>query len=128
MSGISISTYSVQDLPRISKTLRRTPNSVIPSLWVNKLREWQNKDYVLGYFGTTERDARNNYLSFVAEGVEAGKRSELVGGGLLRSVGGWKGLKELRGVGEKVRGDERILGGSKFLEPEDIKAILTGSQ
>jgi hypothetical protein len=42
--------------------------------------------------------------------------AELVGGELLRSVGGWKGLKELRDSGERVRADERILGGSEFVE------------
>ena len=30
--------------------------------------------------------------------------------------GGWKRLTELRGSGEKVRADERILGGSEFVE------------
>ena len=30
--------------------------------------------------------------------------------------GGWKRLTELRGSGEKVRADERILGGSEFAE------------
>ena len=48
-------------------------------------------------------------MSFVSEGAKEGRRPELVGGGLLRSLGGWKGLKELRNSGEKVRGDERIL-------------------
>jgi hypothetical protein len=31
-------------------------------------------------------------------------------------VGGWKGLKELRNSGKRVRADERILGGSEFVE------------
>jgi len=44
-------------------------------------------------------------------GVEEERRLDLVGGGRLRSVGGWRGLKELRDGGEKVRTDERILGG-----------------
>jgi hypothetical protein len=35
---------------------------------------------------------------------------------LLRSVGGWKGVKELRRSRQKVRADERILGGSEFVE------------
>jgi len=35
--------------------------------------------------------------------------AELVGGGLVRSVGDWKELKELRDSGERVRADERIL-------------------
>ena len=42
--------------------------------------------------------------------------AELVGGGLVRSVGDWKELKELRDSGERVRADERILGGSEFVE------------
>lgn len=81
-----------------------------------KKREWQERDYVLGYFGGTEREARKEYFSFVSKGVKEGRRPDLVGGGLLRSVGGWRGLKELRELGEKVRADERILGGSEFVE------------
>ena len=79
-------------------------------------RDWQDRDYVLGYFGTSERHAKKNYLSFVAEGVESGRSPELVGGGLLRSVGGWKRLKELRDLGQKVKADERILGRPEFVE------------
>jgi len=78
-------------------------------------REWQNRDYV-PYFGETEREAKRGYARYVSEGVEQGRRPELVGAGLLRSVGGWKGLKEMRDSGERVRGDERILGGSEFVD------------
>jgi putative transposase len=39
-----------------------------------------------------------------------------VGGGLLRSAGGWKGLKEARESGQRVKSDERILGSSEFVE------------
>ena len=39
-----------------------------------------------------------------------------MGGGLVRSAGGWKRLKDLMDAGEKVRADERILGGSEFVE------------
>ena len=81
-----------------------------------KKRSWQDRDYVLRYFGQTEREAKTEYVSYVSEGVGERRRSELVGGGLLRSVGGWKGLKELRDSGERVRADERILGGSEFVE------------
>jgi putative transposase len=81
-----------------------------------KKRAWQDRVYVLKYFGQTEREARRRYLSFVLKGVEEGSRPDLVGGGLLRSAGGWKGLKELRDAGEKVRADERILGGSGFVD------------
>jgi putative transposase len=79
-------------------------------------REWQDSDYVLRYFGERQGQARRNYLSFVSKGVGEGSRPDLVGGGLLRSVGGWTELKDLRDSGERVRGDERILGGSAFVE------------
>ena len=81
-----------------------------------KKRAWQDRDYVLRYFGQTEREAKKRYVSFVSKGIEEGSRPDLVGGGLLRTVGGWKGLKDLRDSGERVRGDERILGGSEFVE------------
>lgn len=81
-----------------------------------KKRGWQDRDYVLRHFGETEGQAKREYVSYVSEGVKQGRRPELVGGGLLRSVGGWKGLKELRDSGEWVRADERILGGSEFVE------------
>ena len=81
-----------------------------------KKRDWQERDYVLRYFGETEREAKKSYFSFVSKGVEEGRRPDLVGGGLLRSVGGWKGLKELGDSGERVRADERMLGGSEFVE------------
>jgi REP-associated tyrosine transposase len=79
-------------------------------------RAWQDRDYVLRYFGQTEREAKKRYVSFVSKGIEEGSRPDLAGGGLLRTVGGWKGLKDLRDSGERVRGDERILGGSEFVE------------
>jgi len=34
----------------------------------------------------------------------------------LRSTGGWSGLKGLRKIGIRVKGDERILGDSDFVE------------
>jgi putative transposase len=81
-----------------------------------KKRAWQDRDYVLGYFGKTEGEAKRRYVEFVSKGIEEGRRPELSGGGLLRTAGGWKGLKDLRDSGEKVRADERILGGSDFVE------------
>ena len=77
--------------------------------------EWQNTDYVLGMFGDTEISARKAYLKFIAKGVSAGRRPELVGGGLVRSVGGWTALKAYRNSGLRIKGDERILGGNDFV-------------
>jgi putative transposase len=84
---------------------------------MNKTEQsWQNSDYVLGLFSEKIGLARKRYRAFVKNGVDHGKRSDLTGGGLLRSAGGWVGLKELRKAGLRVKGDERILGDSEFVE------------
>ncbi len=79
-------------------------------------RDFQDRDYILDLFGKRERDAKKKYLLFVSKGIEEGKKPELTGGGLIRSVGGWKRLKDLRESGQRVNSDERILGGSEFVE------------
>jgi REP element-mobilizing transposase RayT len=79
-------------------------------------REWQDTHYVLGYFSKAQKKARMAYVSFVSEGIKGGRRPELIGGGLVRSVGGWTALKELRREGLRIKGDERILGGERFVE------------
>jgi hypothetical protein len=77
---------------------------------------WQDVDYVLGLFGKTKGEARQRYATFLAKGVSQGRRPDLVGGGLLRSMGGWTTLKGLRKSGTRIKGDERILGSSDFVE------------
>jgi len=78
-------------------------------------REWQDRDTVLAYFGKRRKRATEKYEDFVVEGIEAGNRPELVGGGLIRSLGGWSQVLSLRRVGSKVFSDERILGSSEFV-------------
>ena len=78
-------------------------------------REWQDTDTVLAYFGKRRKRAIEKYEDFVEEGIEAGSRPELVGGGLIRSLGGWSQVLSLRRVGSKVFSDERILGSSEFV-------------
>jgi REP element-mobilizing transposase RayT len=77
---------------------------------------WQDTDYVLRLFGKTMRAARKSYSKFVSKGIPLGRRPDLVGGGLLRSVGGWSALKAIRATGMRVMGDERILGDRDFVE------------
>ena len=60
---------------------------------------WQDTGTVLGYFGRTKEEARRHYEIFVGDGVAQGRRPELVGGGLIRSVGGFAG------VGASAQGD-----------------------
>jgi putative transposase len=49
---------------------------------------WQNVDYVHGLFSDQKQVVRKRYRAFVEKGIAEGKRSDLTGGGLLRSVGG----------------------------------------
>lgn len=87
------------------------------ALMGKKNRHWQDVEYVLGYFGETVRKARNTYLKYMGEGIEVGRREELTGGGLIRSLGGWSEVKRLRGMGkDHVMSDERILGDSDFVD------------
>jgi REP element-mobilizing transposase RayT len=78
--------------------------------------EWQDRDYVLGFFGEREGKAVRAYESFVAERMRQGRRPDLVGGGLVRSAGGWRALLARRSAGIWERGDERILGRGEFVE------------
>ena len=80
-----------------------------------KTNDWQETDSVLKHFGTRSSDARRNYRGFVEQGVDLGNRPELTGGGLVRSAGGWKALKKLRKAKTDIKGDERILGDSEFV-------------
>ena len=76
---------------------------------------WTDDRYVMSAFGRTIEQARLRYAEYVAEGAGEERREDLTGGGLLRSVGGWQELKRQRKPGERIKGDERILGGSDFV-------------
>ena len=90
----------VKDLKGLN-TYPKTGHSVLMGKIKN---DWQDTDYVLKRFGKTLRDARKAYLTFVSKGLSKGRRADLVGGGLLRSVGGWSMLKALlrTAVGPRV--------------------------
>ena len=84
---------------------------------MNKTEQpWQNVDYVYRFFSEKRKEARKIYQAFVEKGIEEGKREDLTGGGLLRSQGGWEALKGYRKAGIRLKGDERILGDSDFVE------------
>jgi REP element-mobilizing transposase RayT len=78
-------------------------------------RPWQDTEYVLSYFGN-QPSGRKNYQLFICKGKNQGHRPELVGGGLVRSMGGWSEVLALRTKGEKVAYDQRILGDSDFVQ------------
>jgi len=77
---------------------------------------WQDTSAVLGHFAARRRAAQRAYRDFVEAGIPLGRRPELVGGGLIRSLGGWaEAVKSLRQGTPRLKGDERILGESGFV-------------
>lgn len=78
--------------------------------------EWQDRDYVLRWFGQKQGDAKKAYGSYVAKGIDQGRRPELVGGGLIRSLGGWSAVKAMRRSEDRELSDDRILGSGEFVE------------
>jgi REP element-mobilizing transposase RayT len=81
----------------------------------------QNGEEVLHLFDNKLVSARNKYQSFVEEGIQQGKRDELVGGGLRRS-------RKLSGSKEYQAYDERILGSGSFVEQLQQETQTTGAE
>ena len=82
-----------------------------------KKHPWQDVDYVLRHFGKTVHIARKAYFYYVEAGLHQGRRDDLRGGGLVRSLGGWTEVSRLRQKAEKrVKSDQRILGESAFVD------------
>jgi REP element-mobilizing transposase RayT len=109
----------VKDMAELS----RNPWSGHSALMGKVKREWQDTDYVLSLFGQ-DRYRRRDYEKYVQKGAALGRRPELVGGGLVRSLGGWSEVLSLRSRGEKQRSDQRILGDSEFVQ--DVISGLDG--
>jgi hypothetical protein len=78
-------------------------------------RPWQETGYVLSQFSEDRKRAVRAYRSFVQEGSTQGKRTDLVGGGLIRSLGGWSEVRTLKDRKEKGDYDARILGRGDFV-------------
>ncbi|MBW2664627.1 MAG: transposase, partial [Deltaproteobacteria bacterium] len=77
-------------------------------------RDFQDTGYVLRLFGKKVPTARKAYHTYVEKGIAQGRRPELVGGGLVRSAGGWSAVKAMRRVQDHMKSDERILGDGDF--------------
>ena len=84
---------------------------------VGKVRQdWQERQSVLSRFGEREKQSIRAYRRFMEEGERLGRRPELVGGGMVRSCGGWSKVLSLRSRGEEVAYDSRILGSGEFVQ------------
>ena len=82
----------------------------------------QNSKEILGFFGKRVSHARCRYNEFIAKGINEGRRDDLIGGGLIRSAGGWSAVKELQKSKIHMKSDERILGDSNFVSEMLSKA------
>jgi putative transposase len=78
--------------------------------------DWQDRDYLLKWFGKTEGGAMNAPRSHVKKGIDQGRRPELVGGELVRSLGGGSAVKAMRRSGDRELSDARISGSGEFVE------------
>jgi putative transposase len=67
-------------------------------------------------FAGRRRPARQRYEQYVKKGIGMGSRPELIGGGLIRSLGGWPAVKAVRLAEAYQKGDERILGDGDFVQ------------
>jgi putative transposase len=88
-----------------------------------RVNSWQSVDAVLGLFSEQVSLARRRYRAFLIKGIAKGQRPDLVGGGLIRSSGGWSAVREMRKMGAQIKSDERILGSSDF-----VSSALANSQ
>jgi len=96
------------------KALASYPYSGHSALMGMVEREWQSVKYVLSLFDAHALRARHAYEKYVEAGIAQGRRWDLVGGGLVRSAGGWTAVKVLGKEGVFFKSDERILGDSDF--------------
>ena len=85
--------------------------------------DWQDTDAVLRLFGEKISEARRQYRGYVEKGIALGKREDLIGGGLIRSHGGWANVKAMRRAKIFEKADERILGDGDF-----VQEVLAGAE
>jgi putative transposase len=96
--------------------LKSYPWSGHSCLGGNFQEEWQDTETVLIYFSLNRKRAVQKYESFIAKGVSQGKRPELTGGGLVRSMGGWFEVVSQRRKGERLVSDQRVLGSGGYIK------------
>jgi hypothetical protein len=77
---------------------------------------WQDQKYVLRWFGSNETEGRQSYHEYMKQGMNQGNRPDLVGGGLIRTLGGWSVAVSLRKDNQRSLTDERVLGSGEFVE------------
>ena len=77
--------------------------------------EWQDTKEILTQFGKNKKTAIKQYKEFIYDGINQGKREDLSGGGLIRSLGGIGKTMLVKGNNRQMY-DQRILGNGDFVE------------
>jgi putative transposase len=98
------------------RALDRYPYAGHAALVGTRPRPWQASQEVLGQFARHAGTARRRYRAFLAAGLSQGRRPDLQGGGLVRSLGGWTAVAAVRRGREAYTADERVLGTGAFVE------------
>ncbi|MBI4791548.1 MAG: transposase [Deltaproteobacteria bacterium] len=81
--------------------------------------DWQDAEYILARFVKNFSRARQKYREFMHDGVVMGKRPELTGGGLIRSLGGWQAAKK-----SSNKMDSKLISGRNMLILQAVIGIL----
>ncbi len=79
-------------------------------------RLWQDVEFVLDAFAPTRVKALQAYRARLADRLASNEKFDLDGGGVRRSVDGFKAVEGLPRGRECFRSDDRILGRSSFTE------------
>ena len=98
------------------RALDRYPWCGHATLMGHRTVPWQDRREVLAWFGRTVARAVRAYRAYVAAGIPVGRRPDLVGGGLVRSLGGWAAVRAMRPRTPEDMADPRILGCGDFVE------------
>jgi REP element-mobilizing transposase RayT len=93
------------------KTLNKYKYAGHAYLLGEQTNDWQDISYPLSWFGKQKNSIKQKYLDYVKEGLREGERSDLTGGRMQSTAGGWKNLKR-----QSTLGDRRVLGDSSFVQ------------
>jgi REP element-mobilizing transposase RayT len=119
------------DMLKKLNDLDRYPWTGHATIMGHQKQDWQSVTEVLSLFARGVGTARRRYREYVDQGLGERESEALLGGGLVRSYGGWEGLKRLRKEHVRCIGDERILGDSDFVKralAQDTLSIEKGTQ
>ena len=99
--------------------LGNNKNSLVPEIppviEEDKYLAEKTVEDVLRYFGENLTEARRRYRQFVEKGIKHGRRTDLQGGGLVRSAGGDTSVLSPKRKEDRELSDERILGSGDFV-------------